>query len=118
MNTYIFSHALRWAARIIGAFVVLLIVAFAIGEGVPNPLQQSIAVNLSFLALLVMLAGIVVAWKREEIGGALIIAGFGCFAAINRGVLMNAVFLPMLLTGLLFLLCSYAEKMVKRNALR
>lgn len=102
-----FLTFLRWTARIIGGLVVLLVAAIAIGEGVPNPFQQTADVNACSLALVAMLMGQMIAWKWEGIGGVLILAGFAGFAIANRGIELNAVFAPMLFTGLAFAFCGW-----------
>jgi len=105
-----FVAILRWTARVIGALIVLLIAALAVGEGVPNPLHQPTVVNFSFVALLVMLAGQVTAWWREGTAGALVLGGMAAFAVANHGVKINAVFVPMLLTGVLYLFCGWSAR--------
>jgi len=110
----LFLLALRWMARIIGTLVVLLAGALAVGEGVPNPFHQPTSVNLLSLALVTMLAGQVVAWWREGIGGALVLAGFAGFAIINHGIKLNAVFAFLPLTGLLYLFCFFVQCRGKR----
>lgn len=97
--------AIRWTARTVGLALLALIAAFAIGEGVPNPLQGSPAEMLCHVAVLAMLAGQIVAWRREGIGGVVILGGFTLFAVVNHGVPLNIVFGPWLLTGLLYLIC-------------
>lgn len=109
MNRSRIIPILRWTARIIGTLVVLLIAGLAIGEGIPNPLHQPAVVNILSVALITIIAGQVIAWKHEGIGGALIIAGFLCFAAIGHGVLLNAAFSPMLITGTLYLICFLGQ---------
>lgn len=105
-----FVAILRWTARVIGALIVLLIAALAVGEGVPNPLHQPTVVNFSFVALLVMLTGQVTAWWRERTGGALVLGGMAAFAVANHGVKINVIFAPMLLTGVLYLFCGWSAR--------
>ena len=95
----------RWTARIIGIAILGLIVVFAIGEGVPNPLQGSFREHLLGIGILTMLIGQIVAWKWEGIGSVLILGGFALFAIVNHGVPLNIVFGPWLVTGLLYLIC-------------
>ena len=95
----------RWTGRVIGTAILALIVAIAVGEGLPNPFTQPLDVNLLSVAMLAMITGLIVAWKWEGVGGLLILGGLGFFAAVNHGVRLNVVFGPMLLTGLLFLFC-------------
>ncbi|MGA2221007.1 MAG: hypothetical protein ABSH21_04360 [Verrucomicrobiia bacterium] len=90
------TTGMRRTARIIGTLVLVLIVAMAVGKGVPNPLQLSLGLTL---------LGLVVACKWAGVGGALIFGGFTCFALVNHGIKMNTVFAPLLIGGLLYLLC-------------
>lgn len=99
------TTAVRWTARTIGIALLALIAAFAIGEGVPNPLQGPPSVKLCHAAMLAMLVGQIVAWRREGIGGLMILGGFALFGVVNHGVPLNIVFGPWLLTGLLYLIC-------------
>jgi hypothetical protein len=92
-------------ARTMGTALVVLVAAFAIGEGVPNPLHGSMAVNLCHLAMLSMLVGQIVAWRWEGVGGPLILGGFVLFAVVNRGVPLNIVFAPWLATGMFYQIC-------------
>jgi len=86
--------------------ILLLIAAFAIGEGVPNPLAMSLRENLLSVALSTMIVGLVVAWRWERIGGALILGGLAFFAVVNHGVRLNLVSAPMLAVGLMYLGCG------------
>ncbi len=105
---------LRWTARILGFLVLLLIAAFAVGEGVPNPLAQPPTVNLLFAAFLTMVVGLLVAWKWESTGGILILGGLGLFAVVNHGFRFNLVFGPILAVGLLHLLCGCLRNWMAR----
>lgn len=98
----------RWTARTIGIALLGLIAAFAIGEGGPNPLTVSLRENLIGVALLTMIVGQIVAWKWEGMGSLLILGGFALFAIVNHGVRLNSsfvVYVPWLVTGLLYLIC-------------
>jgi hypothetical protein len=66
----------RWTARIIGTLLVLLSVAIAIGEGMPNPLTLPAWAQIIFLALALIMVGILIAWRWEFAGGVLSLAGF------------------------------------------
>ena len=52
--------------------------------------------NLLFVAMLTMVAGLIAAWKWERIGGLLILGGLAFFAVVNHGIRFNVVFGPML----------------------
>lgn len=98
---------LRWISRIAGGLLVALILAIAIGEGVPDPRGQPLDVNTCLFAMLVMALGQLVAWKREAVGAAMILSGFALFAMVNRGIELNAVFAPMLFTGVVYAVCAW-----------
>ncbi len=88
-----------------GTALLALIVCFAIGEGVPNPLRGSLPEILCHVAMLSMIAGQLVAWKWEGIGGGLIVGSFVLFAIANNGVRLNIVFVPWLASGMLYQVC-------------
>ena len=75
-----------WTARIVGSLILLLILAFAIGEGVPNPLHGLVRRNPLTFALVTMMVGLVLAWKWEGIGGLLILGGLAFVVIVNHGV--------------------------------
>lgn len=104
-NEHLVVTVVRWTARAIGIALLGLIAAFAIGEGVPNPLRGSLPANMLTVALLTMLVGQIVAWKWECTGSLLILGGFALFAIVNHGVPLNVIFGPWLVTGLLYLVC-------------
>lgn len=69
----------RWAARFISSVIILLIVLFIIGEGLPKLSQLSGTEIQMFVALFLMIAGAVLAWKSELAGGVVILLGFAYF---------------------------------------
>jgi hypothetical protein len=70
-TTRLLTAACRWTARIIGTLLVLIIVLFAIGEGMPNPFTQPMTVQVGFLALALIMIGILGGWRWELAGGTL-----------------------------------------------
>ena len=80
MNTAIRgAAACRWSARIIGALLCLLILVMAVGDGMPNPFTQPVRLQVGFLALALILAGIVAGWRWEFWGGIVSLSGWGLF---------------------------------------
>ena len=73
------AAACRWLARIVGALLVVFIVCLAIGEGMPNPFAQPAKVQVGFLALAMIMAGILAGWRWELAGGILSLAGWCLF---------------------------------------
>lgn len=69
----------RLAARVAGLMLILLIATFAAGEGAPNPFDQPADVQVEFLALSMVIAGIIAGWWHELGGGLISLAGCGLF---------------------------------------
>ena len=69
----------RWSARALGAVLVFIILMIAIGERMPNPLTQPMAVQIGFLALAFIVGGILAAWRWELWGGLLSLFGWVLF---------------------------------------
>lgn len=102
----------RWTARTIGIPLFGLLVVLTLGEGVPNPLTASLRDNLFGAVVLTMLFGLILAWKWEGVGGLLILGGLVLFATANEPFLLNIVFTPWLVTGLLYLVCWVGKRRV------
>ena len=104
MNTKLLATIFRWIARVIGTMLVGLTLMLAIGEGVPNLFTQPFSVQLGFLALALVLIGILIAWRWEFIGGLLSLGGWVLFIFAERVSLQRSVFFILLgLPSLLFL---------------
>ena len=108
--------ALFWIPRIIGIHAIAFMVMFSIDVfGGNEPLTKKL---LGFLIhnipALILIAALIIAWKREFIGGILFIVSFlaGCYFfksfAGNLGSLV--VISPFLLIGILFILNSAITK--------
>jgi hypothetical protein len=108
LNSPIVDLGLRWLARLTGASLVAVFLIFAMGEGV-RPLLLSRSEILMFFALFVALAGMVIAWRHEGLGGAMSVAGMIAFYLLNLAVTRhwpNGFFFPlMFVPGLLSLAC-------------
>ena len=99
---------LRWLARTLGGLMVAVLAVFAAGEGL-HPLLMSHTEMLMLVALFVALAGLVLGWRHEGLGGALSVAGMLAFYTLNYtasgkwpgGFVFPFLFVP----GLLFLVC-------------
>jgi hypothetical protein len=66
-------------ARFLGALLVVSIVYLAIGEGMPNPFTEPAPVQVGFLALAMMMIGILAGWRWEIAGGVISLAGWCLF---------------------------------------
>lgn len=95
---------IRWAARVLAVLLVMLFVTMAFGEGVPSPWILTRPEKYAFLALFVMLAGLVSAMRWELVGGILILVGYALFALINQELVISWAFTLFPVAGILFLL--------------
>ena len=118
------TKAMRWGARLIGLVAVGLFVAFIAVSGsivfptlsFSNP--QGIPL---FIALLVALAGVLLAWRWELVGGLMAIGGSAaimllvCAGSGTDMLYCGFLFtLPLLLAGALYLGCCARTKAVQR----
>ena len=106
-------NLLRWLTRILGILLIFVIVLFAVGEGFPNPLALTVDEQLGFVALIIMLAGLILAWKFEGMGGLLVIIGYIFFVALNSRILGLGVFMIFPIVGLSFLFCWQRTRKAK-----
>ncbi len=112
-------RSLRWVARSIGLCVAALFVFFMIDSGarlIPAlPWTEPQGMPL-FLVLLAAVAGLLLAWRYEAVGGLLAVAGALVILALvflgsGPSMLLGALFftLPLLVAGCLYLGCWQSE---------
>jgi hypothetical protein len=103
----------RWIARVWSILSILVVLAFAIGEGAgssgPRPtLQEWVGLALWPIGVGV---GLVVAWYREELGGILALGcliGFYVWNLLRSGHLPQGPFFFLIAApGLIFLLAGF-----------
>ena len=118
MNTVkVLTTTCRWTARVVGTLLVIFAVVIAIGEGMPNPFTQPPVVQIGFLALAMILIGILAGWRWELAGGVLSLAGWCLFFASVIGVKRLNVFVSLLaLPGILYLISAWLRRHNKRQA--
>lgn len=96
---------MRWPARIVGTLLLLLMLAIAIGEGgPPNPWTQPWQVNVELHLMFAMWIGMLLAWRWEGLGGALMIGGAAAFCAMEAQA-PNLLFGAILACGGLYITC-------------
>ena len=106
----------RWTARIVGTLLVVLVLVIAIGEGMPNPFTQPLPVQIGFLALALIVMGIVAGWRWEFFGGILSTAGWCLFVGSVVGAKGLNLFIYLLaLPGVLYLLSALLRHYDKRQ---
>jgi hypothetical protein len=108
MNIY------RLSARILSVILLLLIgtimIAHLLDDGIPADYVFTVTERMLFGFLFTGLLGMIIAWRREMLGGTLTIIGSSLFMLINfldTGVFnFNPVFAAILLAGILFVLSA------------
>jgi hypothetical protein len=75
--------ALRAAGRVTGLAMLMLVVALVVGQGLPDLLTLPTPVALEFALLLVMIAGIVAAWRWERAGSLATLAAVAGFNVVE-----------------------------------
>jgi hypothetical protein len=100
----------RWTARTISIPLFGLLVLLTLGDGIPNLLAASPRERLFVAVVLMMLFGIVLAWKWEGVGSLLILGGLVLFATAGESFLLNIILAPWLVTGLSYLVCWVAKR--------
>lgn len=93
--------ACRWTARIIGAFLLIVVVSIAIVQGLPNPLTEPARVQLGFFALAFIVIGILAGWRWELSGGIISLFGWCLFllATVHSPRALNGFVVAMALPG-------------------
>jgi hypothetical protein len=100
----------RWTATILGTLFFLMFLALVFGEGPPNPFQVSATENLSFLCMTILFLGLILAWFREGLGGAVTVAAFVTLVLISRTYLhLPALKIPAAI-GALHVICWYFRR--------
>jgi hypothetical protein len=104
----IIAATCRWTARVLGVVFVGLLITLAIGEGMPNPFTQPLGVQMGFLALGILLAGMLAGWIWELAGGILSLAGWLGFVVVVVSLRhMTGFVVIMALPGLFYLASVY-----------
>jgi len=111
---------IRWSARILSgvlAGVVLFGVGrHAFGDGdLPNPFTQSPSVAFEVMGLFVSWIGLIVAWKWEAIGAALIIIGMLVFHIIEGKLWLGQIYIVFEVAGILYLLSWQLRRVCSRK---
>jgi len=107
---------LRWTTRILSILIALLFLVFFIGEtDFTKPLSLSAGEVFMILSIPVLLiAGIIVAWNREILGGIIIIIAVFCFniAAMisEKHFTFELEFGLFLFLGLMFIICGVSKR--------
>ena len=114
------TTGIRWAARLIGLLALGLFVAFVIMSG-PSVFASISLTSLQglplLIALLLALGGVLVAWRRELVGGIMTIVGSAAIIGLvclgsGADMFLCSLFftLPLLVAGVLYLAAGYRSR--------
>ena len=116
MNKRWFGYAIRWIPRVVGTLLFVMLIVFAIGEGIPNPMKQSLVVRIEMLAMFIMCLGLLIAWKSELIGGMFVLLGYTVFYGVEwQTPSIKFPFGLFLFVGLLYVLSWWSRKRKKSS---
>ena len=114
MNKKWFEYAIHWIPRVMGTLLLLMLIVFAIGEGVPNPMKQPLVIKIEMISMFIMWLGLIIAWKSEFIGGILVLLGYTSFCGIEwQAPSIKFPFGLFLFVGLLYILSWWNKKRQK-----
>jgi hypothetical protein len=109
----ILIRIIRWITRIVSLLVVLTVLVFFLGEEVFGNDKTS-GFNVHALAVIVgilMIGGLLVAWKWEIWGGLISLIGFAGVGWVNPDIWkMPAMYILFGLPALLFIGCGLVQK--------
>ncbi len=117
------TTAMRWTARILALLAVGLFVLFAVelGSRVFPTLSWGPQGIPLMVALAVALAGVLVAWRWELVGGIMTVAGVaGIISLVCAGSGPDMLFcaflftLPLLVAGALYIGCCYRTRLLAK----
>jgi hypothetical protein len=117
------TTAMRWTARLLALIAAGLFVAFIIMSGARllSTLSWSSPQGLPLLiALVVAIAGVLIAWRWELVGGAMAMGGSLAIMALvcagSGGDMLYCALLftlPLLLAGALYLACCWRKRIAR-----
>lgn len=113
MKSSVHLKIVKWTARIIGSLMFLFIVPFYVGYGLPIPrASYTFYENLHLSIIPIMLAGLLIGWKREKIAGFMICIPITIaliYALITWGY-PGPIVLMLAIPGGLYLYYGYINK--------
>lgn len=97
--------------------MLVISVGESLREGPPNPFKQPLGVQLEFVGLFGIWAGMIVGWKWEGIAAALVVGGVMIFHIVEGKLWLSGVFGLFGFVGVLFLFCWWLRKPQMRKAI-
>ena len=108
----------RWTARIAGILLVVVLLVFAIGEGMPNLLTLPIWDQIAFLGLALIMVGILLGWRFELAGGIMALVGFFLVFVslfIGKGLSLTGFFIALALPGVLHITSAVLRQHLEKH---
>jgi len=112
MNAKLLATIFRWIARVAGTVLVGLTLFMARGV-IPRLFTQPFVIQIYFLALMLVLLGILVAWRWELPGGIMSFAGWVLFIVLQtvmKGGRHSLLLVLWVVPSLLFLGSSFLRR--------
>ena len=110
---------LRWSARSLSILVLGVLLVFAIGEGLNLSRFTGRELLLFAFFPLGICVGMVVAWWREILGGAITLASLAAFYLADRLISSSfprgIAFMLLAAPGVLFLLCGLWTRSTRKH---
>ncbi len=109
------ANIVRWVACVLGTLAVMTFALFAFGLGLP-PWAE---LNASFAAVGVIIAGFLLMWWKDWLGGLISLAGLGWFQAMEiaaNGHPAGGLFPLLILPGAFALLAAIARYLSSERA--
>lgn len=112
---------LGWVARLSGLALVLLVAAIAVGDGrPPNPFRQPTPVAIELWLMLVMIIGLIAAWRWELTAAAVTlaaVAGFNLVELVVNRKLAGGAFPLFAIPPILYIAHALLRRAQTRAAL-
>ncbi len=99
---------LRWIARVLGVLIILFFVASLLGEQSAGTLTLLDWIKLGLW--FVVMAGLLVSWRWEVVGGLVVIGAFVIMVILNPRILSMWAMWVSPVTAWLFILCGMRSK--------
>ncbi len=114
------TSIIRWLARFLGVFLFLFFAWFAIEFGIDDPTSMNSQLVRLFYTHMLMMFALVVVWRFELLGGAILVIAYSYFSIINHTFWTNPIYPIFFFVGLLHLFSwalRYGVKLLERNFL-
>lgn len=111
---HVVSLVARWGARLAGVLMIGLFLLIAIGESVSNgPPPLRVFLSPYMLGMLTAMAGMVIGWRRERLGAAIVITACVAMNTFHWVVYhrwLGGAFPLFLAPGVLLLISHYLNR--------